>query len=100
MTWLELYAWFVLHSPKPERVRGKQLLEKKGTLQKEITELKKDLRQVTVFCCDVENEWLFQTCRSPQNRMMGLAIGNKHASIRGTPAVEAEEAAEVTRMVS
>ena len=44
ISWLELFAWYILHSPKPERPRGNALLEKKGNLQKEIAEFKKDIQ--------------------------------------------------------
>ena len=73
--------------------------KKKGNLQKEIAQFKKDLKQVTVFCCEVENEWMFQTCKSPQNRLLPCAIVNKHAGIRGMPAINEDEAKEIAKMV-
>ena len=41
-----------------------------------------------VFCCDVQDENVFKACASRQNRLMGLAIGNKHACIQGMPVVD------------
>ena len=39
ITWLELFLWYRMHSPRPMRKKGGELLEPKPTLQKEIDQV-------------------------------------------------------------
>ena len=92
VTWLELYMWYAMHAEKPTRAKGKKLLEPKVTLLKKIAEFKAAVRKVMVFCCDIQDEQLFRTCPSRQNRLIDLAIANKQSAVQGRPYIPENEA--------
>ena len=71
------------------------LLEPKPTLQKKLAEFKATVRYITIFCCDTEDERKFKTCQSQQNRLLALAVANKHACIQGMPEVGATHARHI-----
>ena len=64
----------------------------KPQLKKEIAKFKADVKRVAVYCCEEAGEEKFKACRTPQNSLTGLAIGNKHACIQVMPHVEGEDA--------
>ena len=49
ISWLEHYTWFLLHSPTPDRQKGKALLSKRPNLKKEIAAFKREIKFVNTF---------------------------------------------------
>ena len=96
---MELYMWYAMHAENPGKIKGKQLLAPKATLQRQIAKVKVAIRKVMVFCIDMEDECIFKTCRSRQHRLNGLAISNKHACIQGMPVITNEDAEAITEEI-
>ena len=94
VSWLELYLYYTMHGGAKEGQQGR-LLAKSQTLQSSMKEFKKRVRQISKHCVKVEDEWRFHTCQGRTNRMNELAICNRHAAIRGMPATEEEEEAQM-----
>ena len=99
ISWLELFIWFKLHSPRSQRVTGKALLIPKPPLQKELAKFKAATRRVVTYCCNDEDEKAFKACRSSENRLAGLAIDNKHACIQGMPHIGDEDAVAIAQAI-
>ena len=85
---------------KTERPKGMKLLAPKETLQRKLAKFKAAVRNVMVFCCDSQDECLVKACQSRQNRLLNLAISNKHACIQGLPHINDEDAKAIAAEIS
>ena len=99
ITWIELYAWYNLHAAKEERQKGTEILKAKPSLQKELAAFKSITRKMATQCIDECDEWILQPCPSQENRLRKLAVANKHASIKGLPAVGIDDASQIAATI-
>ena len=84
-----------MHSEKPKAKNGKAMLTPNPSLKSQIARFKADVRKLKLYCCDIEDAWIFQACKSPLNRLREVAITNKHAAILGMPRITKEDATAI-----
>ena len=95
ITWLELYIWFRMHSPKIDV----DPLGPTKPLLNDITVFKRRVRRVATYCINEEQEWVLNTSHARENRLKEAAIGNKHAAIQGMPNISKDEAKHIMNTI-
>ena len=76
---------------------AEDVLGNKDTLQKDIAAFKKLSRTVFNPTCPPEHEWVMKPSSTRQNRLRSIAVANKHASIRGMPAITDKENRQIVK---
>ena len=94
-TWLELFIVFHRHGGSMDD--GKDVLGNKNTLQKEVAAFKKISRKVFMLTCPADKEWIIKPSNTRRNRLRSIAVANKHASIKGMPAMTDEENKQIVK---
>ena len=74
-------------------------LKKTQMLQPKIAELKKAVRKIKKHAMKMEDEWMFDTCYAPGNRLKEAAIENRQAAIKGLPCIDDKDAEAVMRLL-
>ena len=98
---MELYVLYGIHGGcrDLEERRIREPLEKNPFLQHEIARFKSNVRKISISCVHEEEEWKLQTSYRRTNRLKHLGISNKHASIRGTPAISEDDNGSIAKAI-
>ena len=68
-------------------------------LQPTIAEFKKAVRKIKKHAVKKEDEWMFDTCYVPKNRLKDAAIKNRQVAIQGMPCLDDKDAEAVMRLM-
>ena len=71
------------------------MLSPSPSFKSQIAKFKADVRKLKLYCCEIDDEGILETCKSPQNRLKEVAIMNEHAAIRGMPKIIKKDATDI-----
>ena len=74
-------------------------MKKTQMLQPKIAEFKKAVRKIKKHAVKKEDEWMFDTCYVPKNRLKDAAFENRQAAIQGMPCLDDKDAEAVMRLM-
>ena len=95
ITWLELYIWYRTHKADEDS----KILKPKVSLQSQIANFKKHVRNLKKKCLSQGDEWQLSTCYGRCNRLKQAGIANKHAAVKGLPRIPVEDAAKIMQTI-
>ena len=100
ITWLEMHALFRLHGGRVEEEGDENDPSTWDvTCAQSMQSFKAAVRWITAHGVATSEEWKLQTSYTRANRLVSIGISNKHAAVRGMPALSQEHAEAVTNLI-